>query len=351
MEAEYWRQLVDLNRLREWMDTRDLESGPIENIKALTGGTQNILLQFRRGARQFVLRRPPAHPHLDGTQTMRREARVLAALANTAVPHPRLIASCDDKEILGCGFYLMEPVDGFCTTVSLPENFASNPAYRQRMGYAMIDAIVDLGAVDYVGAGLADFGKLDNYIKRQATRWRDQLESYHNYAGWPGTGGIPGLDAVSSWLEAQQPAHFRPGIVHGDFQISNVMFRHDAPEVAAIVDWELASLGDPLIDLGWLLTHWPDPDGACINPRLEITPWQDFPRAEDLIARYAERSGTDMSNVRWFSVLACFKLGVIIEGSYARALAGKAPMDTGETLHRMALRAFARTLDWIDRPA
>ena len=350
MDADQWRALVDLNRLRDWMDTRELESGPISDVQPLTGGTQNVLLLFSRGQRRFVLRRPPAHPLLDGTRTMRREARVLAALAHTSVPHPHIIANCDDKDVLGAGFYLMEPVDGFNPSASLPENFVTNPAYRQRMGLAMIDAIVDLGNVDYLAAGLADFGKIDNYIERQVTRWRIQLDNYRSYRGWPGTNGIPGVDAISSWLELHQPGGFQPGIVHGDVQLSNVMFRYDSPELAAIIDWELVSLGDPLFDLGWMLANWPDPDGSCVNPRLEIAPWDGFPRAAELVVRYAERSGRDMSSLRWFTVLACYKLGVILEGSFARAHAGKAPMETGERLHAMALRVFARTLSWIDQP-
>jgi aminoglycoside phosphotransferase (APT) family kinase protein len=345
---EPWRALVDSERVAQWMDGCGLGSGPLEAMAALTGGTQNVLVTFRRSGRDYVLRRPPAHPVLDGTQTMRREARVLGALADTSVPHPRLIASCNDKSVLGAGFYLMEPVDGFSPAVSLPEPYASDPDLRRHMGFAMIDALVKLGAVDHVAVGLVDFGKLDGYIDRQISRWRGQLESYRDFAGWPGPAQLTGLDTVSSWLKANRPADFRPGIVHGDYSLGNVMFAHGEVRVMAIVDWELATLGDPLIDLGWLLATWPDSEGVGLIPKLEVHPWQGFPRPDELVAHYAMGSGRDMSNMRWFTVLACFKLAVLLEGTHARALAGKAPMELGLSLHRAAILVLAKARTWID---
>ena len=347
MAADDWRELVDLDRLRAWMDSRQLASGPIEDAVALSGGTQNILVHFRRAGQGFVLRRPPAHPHLDGSKTMQREARVLAALAGSAVPHPRLIANCDDTGVLGAGFYLMEPVDGFTPVGTLPPVFAASAALRQQMGWAMIDAIVDLADIDPVAAGLGDFGKLDNYVERQVVRWRGQFESYQAYAGWPGLAGLPGVEAVDAWLDANRPRDFKPGIVHGDFNLGNVMFHHDRPEIAALIDWELSTLGDPLLDLGWLLASWCDPNGKGILPDREVSPWQGFPRAEELVARYAERSGRDMSVMPWFCVLACYKMAAINEGTCARALAGKAPMATGEAFHGNVLRLLDRARGWM----
>jgi aminoglycoside phosphotransferase (APT) family kinase protein len=349
MSDDTWRQLVDVDRLAAWMDDRGLERGPIEEPLPLTGGTQNLLLQFRRGDRRFVLRRPPLHPRLDGTETMRREARILGALAGTRVPHPHLIASSDDKTVLGAGFYLMEPVDGFTPTVALPERYQRSPGYRHAMGLAMVDAIADLGAVDYMKAGLSDFGKLDGYLARQAPRWRSQLDSYRAYSGWPGPSGIPGVDAVFSWLEANRPATMKPGIIHGDFQLSNVMFQFDAPELVAVVDWELASLGDPLLDLGWLIATWPNDDGTAITPTIEVRPWTSFATTDELISRYATRSHRDISNLKWYVILACYKLGIILEGTYARAHAGKASMETGQMLRNATVRAFECALSWLNR--
>lgn len=348
-DSEAWRELIDVERLAAWMDTQRLQQGPIEDAALLTGGTQNLLLHFRRGERWFVLRRPPPHPRLDGSGTMRREARVLAALAPTRVPHARLIASCDDQAVLGAGFYLMEPVDGFSPTVALPDSYLADPAYRHRMGLAMVDAIAELGRIEPAAAGLSDFGRLDGYLERQAGRWRTQLDGYRDYAGWPGPQSLSGADTLSAWLDRHRPARFQPGIIHGDYHLGNVMFRRDTPELAAIIDWELATLGDPLIDLGWLLVTWPDADGSAPVPKLEVRPWDGFATADELIARYAERSGRDLSDLNWYAVLACYKLGILLEGSYARACAGKAPVDVGEALHAAALKLFERAATFTGR--
>ncbi|AKU12361.1 aminoglycoside phosphotransferase [Azoarcus sp. CIB] len=348
MAREAWQELVDVDRLAAWMDSRGLAQGAIADARPLTGGTQNLLLRFRRGDRQFVLRRPPQHPRMDGTATMQREARVLGALAGTRVPHARLIAGCDDKTILGAGFYLMEPVEGFTPTGPLPAPFVEHAGYRQQIGLAMAEAIAELAAVDYVAVGLADFGKIEGYLERQVGRWRSQLEGYRDYPGWPGPAGIPGTESVGLWLEANKPATFQPGIVHGDYHLANVMFQHERPELAAIVDWELATIGDPLIDLGWLIATWPDAGGASIVPKLEASPWDHFVHADELIERYAQTSRRDLSDLRWYTVLACYKLGILLEGSYARACAGKAPMDVGLSLHAATLRLFERAQNWME---
>jgi aminoglycoside phosphotransferase (APT) family kinase protein len=349
MAEETWRELVDLERLEAWMDERGIESGPLEDLTQLTGGTQNILLKFSRGGRPFVLRRPPRHPRMNGNDIMRREARVLGALASTDVPHPRLIAACDTEDILGVAFYLMEPVDGFNATVGLPKLHAGDPAVRRRMGLSMIDASLALGRVDHLAVGLADFGKVEGYLQRQVPRWRALLESYREYEGWPGPGEIPGVDRVADWLEANRPASFTPGVIHGDYHLANVMFRHDSGELAAMVDWELATIGDPLIDLGWLLATWPEDDGSRPGSPVVVHPWEGFPKQTELVAHYAAGTTRDMRAVEWYAVLACYKLGIILEGSHARAFAGKAPRPIGDRLHATTLGLFERALARIGR--
>jgi len=338
-----WEQLVPLPALEAWMDARGFGGAPIESPRLLTGGTQNILLRFSRGGREFVLRRPPKHLRANSNETMRREARVLAALAGTDVRHPALIVASPEEDVIGAAFYLMAPVDGFLPRDEMPTPHAADAAIRHRMGLEMADAIAALGQVDYVGKGLSDLGKIDGYLERQVPRWRAQLESYAEHAGWPGMAGLPGVDRIGAWLEANRPKDFRPGLIHGDFHFGNVLFRRDGPELAAIVDWELTTLGDPLVDLGGLLSGWP-PDGAETGP---VKPWSGFPTRREIIDRYAEKSGRDVSSVDWFEVLACYKIGCILEGTYARACAGKAPKITGDYLHNNTLGLFARALTKI----
>ncbi len=341
-----WRELVDMDRLQAWMDSKGLESGPLLDAARPPGGTQNILLKFRRGERWFMLRRPPLAPRFNGSETMRREARVLGALADTDVPHPRLIAACPEEDVLGAAFYLMEPIDGLNATVGLPPLHAGDPAIRREMGFALVDGIAALGRVDHVAAGLADFGRADGFLERQVGRWKKQLASYAEYDGWAGPGEIEGIDKVGDWLDAHRPAEFKPGLIHGDYHLANVLFRYDGPRLAAIVDWELTTVGDPLLDLGWILATWPLEDRPATTST-SVTPWEGFPKAEELVERYAGQTTRDLSHMTWYAVLACYKLGIILEGTHARAAAGKAEKATGDALHAQTLGLFQRALTWI----
>ena len=350
MSDENWHALVDLDRLQGWMDAQGLGRGPIEHPEPLAGGTQNVLLRFSRDGRSYVLRRSPRSPRGDGNVTNRREARVLGALATTDVPHPRLIAACTSEDVLGAAFYLMEPITGFNASVGLPALHAGDPAIRRRMGFALADGALALGRVDHVALGLADFGKSDGFLERQVPRWRALLESYRDYKGWPGPTEIPGIDAVADWLTAHRPQQFTPGIIHGDYHISNVMFRNDGPELAAIVDWELATIGDPLLDMGWIMATWPGPDGRTVS-ETGVTPWDGFPTIEDMVAHYRAGSTRDTSQMLWYGVLGCYKLGLILEGTHARACAGAASRATGDRLHESCIRLFRRALGWLERDA
>lgn len=337
---------VDLDRLTVWMDGQGLGSGPLEDVNLLGGGTQNVLLKFSRAGRGYVLRRPPPHLRANSNETMRREARMLAALKGTAVPHPELIAACPEEDVLGAAFYLMEPIDGFNPATGLPPLHAGSADIRHRMGLALVEGIAALGALDYRERGLEGFGKVDSYLERQVARWKSQLDGYAQYAGWPGPSGIPGVDEVATWLERHRPASFEPGIIHGDYHLANVMFRHDGPELAAIVDWELTTIGDPLLDLGWLLATWQESE----TPRefgVNIQPWGGFPSPTELVEHYRPRTHRDMSAIDWYAVLACYKLGLILEGTFARACAGQAPKETGDRLHAHTVSLFERALRWI----
>lgn len=332
---------VDLQSLTAWMDDIGLEAGPLNNAEYLAGGTQNFLLRFSRGGREFVLRRPPLHLRKNSNTTMLREARVLKALSGSKVPHPGFIAACDDKSVIGACFYLMEPVDGFNPATGLRKIHASDPAIRRRMGQSYVEGMAALGEVDHIAVGLDGFGKPDGFLARQTGRWMSQLESYAAFDAWTGFKQLPDVGVIVSWLDAHLPQSFAPGIIHGDCHIGNTMFHNDSAELAALVDWELATIGDPLIDLGWVMATWADGDHH--SPVIEkMQPWEGFPTIDELVRHYGEHSGRNLDSIAWYGVLGCFKLGSILEGTHARASEGKAPKEIGDRLHAHTISLFER---------
>ncbi len=333
---------VDLDVLARWMDGRALGAGDIQSPALIAGGTQNVLLRFNRAGREYVLRRPPVHKRANSDETMRREARVLGALADTDVPHPGLIAAEGDPDVLGACFYLMEPVDGFNATLGLPEPHASDLAWQHEMGLSMADAIAALSRVDHVAVGLGDFGKFDGWAERQVGRWRRQLDGYAELPGYAGP-DLPGVDRIGEWLEAHRPPTVRAGIMHGDFHFANVVMARDRPALAAMVDWELVTIGDPLLDLGHLLATWPHQDAPAVTVAAP-----GLPSTDEVIARYADRSGADLAHLQWFRVLACYRLGLILEGTHARACAGLAPKEIGDQLHATTVSLLEQALTLID---
>ena len=336
---------IDEQAIARWMRARDLARGPLEDVRPIPGGTQNVMARFVCDEREYVLRRGPLHLRPRSNLSIMRETAALAALADTDVPHPRLIAACDDASVLGGAvFYLMEPVDGFNASVELPASHAAEAGIRRDMCFALVDALAALGAVDHVAVGLGDFGKPEGFLERQVARWLSELDSFRSPAFEP---EIPGVPEVAVWLEEHRPPDWAPGIMHGDYHAANVMFSFSGPEVEAIVDWEMVTIGAPLLDLGWLLATWqlPGVDGVFAGPLARSA---GLPDAAELVERYARRSVRDLSAMRWYTVLACFKLGIVLEGTYARAHAGQAPMETGEQLHTTTLRLFERARDLIE---
>ena len=351
--AEVGTDLVDLVALGAWMDAEELPPGPVTDARALAGGTQNLLMRFSRAGADYVLRRGPRHLRRTSNEVMRREARLLQALAGQDVPHPGYVAGPGEPDTGVAGdavFYLMAPVEGCNPTAGLAPSLADDAGAVHRMGLAVAEAAARLGAVDHVAVGLADFGRPDGFLERQVPRWRAELEGYGELDGYPGP-DIPGLDDVAAWLDSHRPASWRPGIMHGDYHLANVMIEPDGPEVAAIVDWEMCTIGDPLLDLGLLLATWPiGPDGpgaggddalaSVVAGAVGSTP--GLPTPDELVAGYAAGSDRDTSAIAWYTAMACFKLGIVLEGTHARACAGRAPKATGDLLHAITLGLFAR---------
>ena len=338
---------VDLEAVSQWMIKNHLSDTSVHSGTALEGGTQNILVQFSAGSKNYVLRRPPLNLRPNSNQTMRREAAMLKALSGSGVPHPALIGLCEDEALLGCCFYIMEAVDGFNPVVGLPDYHAGSVSVRHGMGVSLVTAIARLGELDPTRLHVASLGKPENYLQRQVARWRRQLESYEEFEGWDGRSDLVGIERISDWLETHRPAETKPGILHGDVHLANTLFSRDSADLAALVDWELTTIGDPLIDLGWLLATWPESAENHGTGAVGVTPWNGFPGPEELLSVYGSVSSRDVSAAEWYGVLACFKLGIIQEGTYARACAGKVARDVGDQLHNRTIWLLERALQWV----
>ncbi|MBB3862165.1 aminoglycoside phosphotransferase (APT) family kinase protein [Novosphingobium hassiacum] len=327
---------INLAGIERWLvDNGILQGSGLNSLQQLAGGTQNIVLRFSNNGRDYVLRHPPAKPRPNSNKLLEREIRLLRALAGSAVPHPAVVGACLDQNVIGGVFYVMEAIDGFNPTVAMGTVAAASPDVRHRMGLDMVDGLVALANVDPIASGLADFGKLEGFLERQVIRWASELESYARFEGWSGPQALGDVGAVGQWLTDNLPPDMQPGIIHGDYHIGNCIFAEDGA-LNAIVDWEMATLGDPLVDLGRLLVSWPV--GGEVKPQtMRVEPIDGFATRAELIARYAKGSGRDMRHLPWFEVLACYKLGLILEGTHARSQAGLADVATGERLHRSAI--------------
>ncbi|GAA2733293.1 phosphotransferase family protein [Actinocorallia aurantiaca] len=327
---------VDLDRLNRWPGLADLPGdGRVEDLTRLKGGAQNLLFVMRRAdGTELVLRRPGRYSGDGSATSLPRENRVLTALTGTDVPRPRLYATCMDDSVIGAPFSVMERIDGFMPRGDLPGRYATDRAWRRAVSFDLVASAAGLAAVDPDAVGLTGLSRTEDWAERQTPRYLRMLEGYRENAEYRENESTA-VDEVGEWLRANPPTATRIGIVHGDFQFANVMYAHDAPRVAGIVDWEMASLGDPLLDLAWILTAWReegDPPGG--DPQMR--PWEDMPTRAELVAHYAALTGRDVSGFAWFQVLACFRLASLLEGSYFRALNGGMDRRMGEGLHAYA---------------
>jgi aminoglycoside phosphotransferase (APT) family kinase protein len=245
-----------------------------------------------------------------------REARLLRALEPTPVPVPRVLAVCEDSSLIGAPFYVMELIDGEVITNSLPPAL-DHPVARGQIADELIEALVELHAVDWQAAGLEGFGKPTGYVERQVRRFAGLWE--HNR-----TRELPQMEQVGEWLAAHLPQSPTATIVHGDYRLGNAMFSSEPPaRLVAILDWEMATIGDPLADVGYLMIHWRQPGDRPISFDLQkVTTLPGFPTREQLVARYEERSGRTVGALAWYVALALWKSAVFMEGNYRRALEG-----------------------------
>jgi aminoglycoside phosphotransferase (APT) family kinase protein len=300
--------------LEAFLDARGLGSGPVE-AAPVGEGHSNVTYVIRRAGGAWVLRRPPRPPLPPSAHDVLREARLLIAVQDADVRTPDVIATCDDESVIGAPFYVMELIEGDVMTAAVP---ATLDGEEGRIGEELIDALVEVHAVDWRACGLEGYGKPTGYLERQLRRFGGLWE--HNR-----TRELPVLDRVTAWLADHLPESAEATIVHGDYRLGNTMFAPRAPaRLVAIFDWELATIGDPLADLGYLVATWSqhdDPEDA-LRGLSAATRRPGFPMRDELIARYEKRSGRSMSDVRWYMTLALWKSAVFLEGSYKRRLAG-----------------------------
>ena len=309
--------LVDSQRLAAWMDTQGLVAGGAIDVTRITTGHSNEVFRVTRGERVFVLRRPPRTALSPTAHDMAREFRLLRAFfGHAAVPVPEPIACCTDRDVLGAPFYLMATIDGVVVREQMPAALGGAGAPRA-CAEALVDALAGIHAFDWQAGGLADFGKPDGYLDRQVPRWLGQLERY-------ATRPLPEVDEAGRWLQAHTPAMQPPAVIHGDSNLDNVMFAPHLPvELVAVVDWEQSTVGDPLVDLGWLIGLWIQPgERASLAGASPFAGATDVPTRRELVARYEQRTGRDVANVAFYCVLGLFKLACVMEGSFARFRAG-----------------------------
>ena len=311
---------VDLERLRSWFAQHvDGATGEPLSASLISGGRSNLTYTIGDGTNEWVLRRPPLGHVLPTAHDMAREYRVLSALQPTDVPVPRTYAFSDDNDVNGAPFYVMEKVDG--RILRSPADLAPlTTDDARRCSEELIDVMVHIHAVDYRAVGLEEFGRPDGYLERQVRRWNQQWEG-SKAAGCPDT---PAIDELARRLRNALPRSGPPTIVHGDYRLDNTMLApDDAGRVVAVLDWEMATLGDPLADLGLFLLYWGRSEAQVVATGAVISTDAGFLSRDDVIERYAKQSGRALDELDWYEVFASYKLAIIVAGIHARYLMGK----------------------------
>lgn len=319
--------LLVLEALAEFLDAQGLGKGEI-SWQRIGEGHSNLTYLLCRGERSLVLRRGPRPPLPKSTHDMVRESRIQLLVKAAGIAVPNIVAVCADESVLGVPFYVMEYFDGAVITSEEPPSLAT-PELRRATAFAAVDALVNLHGVDVSHGGLESVGRPDGYLKRQVSLFSSLWDASTLRS-------LPEIKTVAAWLAANTPTSQRASVVHGDYRLGNLMFEHSAPpQVLAILDWEMATVGDPLADLGYFLATYTQEESASIP--LELTPvtrYEGYPTREELAQRYGAATGLDLSELRWYQALALWKSAVFCEAIYTRWLNGERPGD-----------AFAPTLE------
>ncbi|MGW0173636.1 phosphotransferase family protein [Rhodococcus sp. NPDC003322] len=290
------------------------KGAPLE-ARFLSGGTQNEIYEIIRDDESVVIRIPPPHAPANRDEGILREWRIIQALDGTDVPHTRAIAACEDTSVLGRPFYLMGFIDGWSPMdhKKWTEPFTSDLEARAGLAYQLAEGIALLSKVDWKAKGLHDLGRPDGFHERQVDRWTTFFERIKGR-------DLDGMDVATNWLRAHRPLDFVPGLMHGDYQFANVMFKDGAPaRLAAIVDWEMGTVGDPKLDLAWMLQGWPEDTNAPEASESSYVDLRGMPSREQVVAHYAEVSGRQVDDLDYYLVLAQWKLAIVLEQGFQRA--------------------------------
>jgi aminoglycoside phosphotransferase (APT) family kinase protein len=315
--AEPLPPLLVLEPVEAVLDAAGLGAGPLEATR-IGAGHSNVTFLIRRGEERFVLRRPPRPPLPPSAHDVLREARLLRALRDTPARVPVVLAVCEDSATIGSPFYVMERIDGDVMVTSIPDAL-DVPEQRRKIAAQLIEALAEIHAVDWRAVGLEGFGKPTGYLERQLRRFTGLWEVNK-------TREIPAVERVGDWLSQNLPPSGPATIVHGDYRLGNTIYAPETPaRLAAVLDWEMATIGDPLADLGYLCMMWTekgDPSGGLREALGAITRREGFPTRAELIDDYERITGRSMRDLRWYTTLALWKSIVFMEGNYKRAVVG-----------------------------
>ncbi len=329
---------IDRARVEAWFAEHVPVAKPPLTFERISGGHSNLTYGVRDSAGgRWALRRPPLGKRLGSAHDMAREHRVVSALAGTAVPVAPIAGFCEDESVNEAPFYVMEFVEGPILRGLAEADAFPDEADRRAIGERVADTLVEIHAVDPDAVGLGELGRKEDYVARQLHRWQGQWEKSK-------TRELPAIDAVHERLAARIPEQGPATIVHGDYRLDNMILTPRG-EVAAVVDWELCTLGDPLADVGLMMVYWPEPgdETLALGQPANLAP--GFPTRTELAARYAERSGRDLGDLDFFVALGYWKLAIILEGVYARYAAGQyGKVDPG-------IEAFARLVERLAEAA
>ncbi|HEV2088377.1 MAG TPA: phosphotransferase family protein [Cryptosporangiaceae bacterium] len=285
-------------------------------VGLITGGKSNLTYRVTSAAGSVVLRRPPLGKLLPTAHDVAREHRVIAALAGSGVPVPAALHLCGDTTVVGAPFLVMQDVPGPVVRDSLPAGYAEAPSERRAIGHALVDTLATLHALEPAAVGLGDFGRPEGFLARQVSRWTRQWESTPSDP-------IPSLDALAAALAGAVPRAPAGPIVHGDFRLDNTVLDPDRPgRIAAVLDWEMSTLGDPLADLGLTLVYWAEPGDPMVLPTGAATALPGFPSRDEIVERYAATTGRPVDALGWYVAFGYFKLAVVAAGIVARVRAG-----------------------------